>query len=267
MKNSASSLKTWLRCQKLWGLTYVDRKEPVDSGSFEINYGRQFHGLLENDSPELFGSKWSSVINTHFQSYSSHWAVSATKNYTMLEHELRFEFELAPGVVLHGYLDGVAKLNGKTYIVESKTTGADLTGSYWDYRTQDLQVGVYLLAAKHCEALQKYDIAGVIYDVTRRPSIRQKKSESDTAYVTRVESWYFDNRHTVFMRKFMHRSDEELEDLCGEIMMIAEQQQRKQFVKNRDSCYAFRKQCGFYAHCFEGVPLSSTDHFKERTRR
>jgi hypothetical protein len=271
MKYSASSIKTWFLCQRLWGLTYTDKREPIDSGSFEINYGRAFHGLLESDETELehFGDKWTGVIRVHHDCYGKYWE-NKELTYKMLEHEVPFDFELIPGVKLHGYLDGIAELNGEHYIVETKTTGSDIRegARYWEYKSQDIQVGVYLLAAKHCEELQRYNIQGVIYDVTRRPTIKQKRTESITGYINRCADWYYDNRADVFQRVIMTRTDEQLDDLVGDILIATEQQKTSMgFAKNRDACYKFSKQCGFYGTCFEGESVHDDTLYQVRKRR
>jgi len=249
----------------------VRKLEPAHSGSFELSYGKAFHGLLEDDpgpNEELFGAKWSSVVRTHHACYEKNWAANEHWNYNVLQNEVPFSTELIPGVELHGYLDGIAELEGKNYIVETKTTGSDISKpDYWNWKVQDEQVGVYLLASKLSPELQSYNIEGVIYDVTRRPSIKQRKNEPDQKYVDRTGVWLYDNRKSAFIRKHMTRTAEQLDDLSSDIISLHEQTSCGNFLKNRSACYQFRKQCGFYKHCFENEPLTNTTLFQVRKRR
>lgn len=273
MKNSTSSCNTYLRCPQLWDYTYNHKLEPHDNSSFEANYGRAFHALREGDEEtltSLFGAKWQAVIATHYESYQKRWSAEHAEGFDVknLAHEVSFEFTLAPGYDFHGIIDGVVEWQGDNWLLETKTTGSDME-KFMLYKEDVLQPGIYLLAAKHSLNLQPYNIRGIIWDVTRRPGIRQKKRppEADLDYVKRVAQWYPDNRHTAFARIPVERSDDYLDDLASDIMTISDMQEAKFFPKNRNSCFAFNKQCGFKATCFGGEPLSNSNLYRPRKRR
>lgn len=255
---SASAIKKALRCQQLWNLTYEHKKEPINDGSFELSYGKTFHELLEGGFPEYFGPGWNAVVNEHLIAYQSFYA---TDDVVVIAREVPFEFNLTSDIRLHGYLDAIVRIGDKYYIQETKTTGK-ITPEYWDRREQDVQVGIYLLAAQ--EGALNYPISGVIYDVTSRPGIRKKRNEEHLDYVQRVADWYYDNQETAFERRIMTRTAEQLDELAGDIMMLADQLQQKKFVRNRDSCYNFRKKCGFYDVCFNGESLDNTELYQIR---
>lgn len=72
---------------------------------------------------------------------------------------------------LAGKIDGIVRLpDGRLALLEYKTAGEDIdpNGSYWMRLRYDAQISLYVLAAR---ALG-FDAATVLYDVTRKPSIR-----------------------------------------------------------------------------------------------
>lgn len=255
---SASAIKKALRCQQLWGFTYDSKVEPLSDGSFELSYGKTFHEMLEGFNPTYFGPFWNCVVKEHLEAYKHYYKSDGVE---VVQREVAFEFMLTDDVRIHGYLDAIVKVDGEYYIQETKTTGK-ITEQYWDRRSQDIQVGIYLLAAKH--GAIPYDIKGVIYDVTSRPGIRKKRNEDELDYLQRVADWYFDNKEVAFERRVMTRTTEQLDDLVGDILMLADQLQQKKFVKNRDACYNFRQRCGFYEVCFEGESLKNPELYQIR---
>lgn len=73
---------------------------------------------------------------------------------------------------LGGKIDAIVRMDGKTYVVEHKTSSDDIrAGSgYWKRLRLDGQVSTYFAGAK---ALG-FDVDGCLYDVLGKPSIRPK---------------------------------------------------------------------------------------------
>jgi hypothetical protein len=72
---------------------------------------------------------------------------------------------------LAGKIDGIVQLeDGRLAVLEHKTTSEDLTSDsdFWRRLQIDSQVSIYVTAARRCG----YDVATVVYDVVRKPSIR-----------------------------------------------------------------------------------------------
>lgn len=269
MKNSASSLNTYGRCPKLWEYTYVDKLEPLDSSSFEANYGRSYHGLQEgaDDWQGDFGAKWGTIIKTHYTSHQKFWeARPEWEGMRVLATELKFSFEILPGKVVHGIVDGVVEWGGKNYLIEYKTTGQELD-KWFEYKEHAVQPGLYILAGKHAPELQQYNIQGIILDVTRRCTLRQTKKETNSEYIGRCSDWWFKNRHAVFQRRAFDRDSAYLSELEYDILSMFEAQERKHFPRHRESCFAFRRKCGWYGVCFDNEKKTNTNLFQVRKRR
>lgn len=76
---------------------------------------------------------------------------------------------------LAGRIDAICKLSdGRVALKERKTTGVDISpeADYWARLRLDSQISLYTHAAK----FEGYDVETIIYDVTRRPSIRPHAS-------------------------------------------------------------------------------------------
>lgn len=71
---------------------------------------------------------------------------------------------------LSGKIDAIVERDGRALIVEHKTTSYDLSpeSSYWTRLAIDGQVSGYYQGAKSLG----YDVAGCLYDVLRKPSMR-----------------------------------------------------------------------------------------------
>ena len=268
MKNSASSLNTYAQCPQLWELTYIDKLEGIDADSFESAYGRAYHSLQEGvDDYGSFGTKWQKVIWEHYSAHQNYWKASDKwKKLKLIDREVKFQFEITPGKVVHGIVDGVVELNGEHYLIEYKTTGQNLL-DWFQYKEHSIQSGLYLLAAQNAPELQKYNIKGLIFDVTRRCSLKQRRSESDSEYINRCADWWYDNRHDVFARRTITRDTDYLWDVECDILAMFDAQERGYFPKHRDNCYKFRKQCVRYPVCFEGASKSDTKLFQIRKKR
>ncbi len=84
-----------------------------------------------------------------------------------------------------GVIDGLAVLkDGRTAIVEHKTTGEDVgaTSDYWTRLRFNGQLLLYVLAAR----AYGWDVDTVVYDVTRKPAIRQRANETAEQYGDRL---------------------------------------------------------------------------------
>ena len=269
MKNSASSLNTYARCPQLWEYTYCDKLEPLDDGSFEASYGRAYHSLQEGDPDWAgnFGQKWAKIIETHYDCHKKFYeARPEWADLKVVAEEVKFSYEIAPGRIAHGIVDGVVEWNGEHYLIEYKTTGQELE-RWFEYKEHSIQPGLYILAGKSAPELQGYNIQGIILDVTRRCTLKHSKKESDQDYVNRCAAWWYKNRATSFERRLFQRDSDYLSELEYDILSTFDAQEQKHFPKHRENCFAFRKKCGWYDVCFNGESKTNSNLFQVRKRR
>jgi len=267
-RSSASSLSTYQLCPRRWQHTYIDKRVPTtDESSFAVNYGSAFHALVEEDLEQFeafFGEKWQRIIRVHLTSLNSHWKASDSKfaNIDYIAKEVPFSFTIDDGRhSFHGCIDGIAMVGNDKYIIESKTTGTADLNRFMQYKHNSNQSMLYSLAAMY-GALPA--VKGVLYDVSRRPSIKQRKTESDGEYINRVEDWYFATRP--FHREVISYTTDELHEALLDFTQLHELQEMKLFPRNTSSCSAFNAPCEYRPVCFDNVSINS-DVYKLRTRR
>jgi len=250
-KPSPSSYNKWLDCNRAWKYAYIDRKVSTNL-SFELKYGLRFHSLKEGAEPDVdLGVKWNKIIEEHEFAHRQYWSAHSKLKVIDTEVEIDDWFR--------GYIDAVVVDDrGDRWLLEYKTTGSqlDVGSSYWSYHR--LQTAMYASA---------FDCRGVIVDVSRRPTIRQRKNESDIAYIQRCSDWFYDNRDTVFARKTYH-DDPELVLECKHIdEQIAAAKSKNQFPRNSKACYKGRNQCEYYDVCWNGESLDNEQLFQIKTGR
>ena len=117
---------------------------------------------------------------------------------------------------LAGKMDGIVQLaDGRLAVLEYKTAGEDISpdSDYWLRLRCDGQISLYVLAARACG----YDVATVLYDVTRKPTIRLRKSETPKQYGERLLADIGERPDYYFQRREVPRLEDELVECQGEL--------------------------------------------------
>lgn len=114
-------------------------------------------------------------------------AASPNETIAQMHPECRWTLEIPHSRTFQhvGVIDGLAVLkDGRTAIVEHKTTGEDIspTAEYWTRLQFNGQLFLYVLAAR----ANGWNVDTVIYDVIRKPAIRQKANETAEQYGDRL---------------------------------------------------------------------------------
>ena len=109
--------------------------------------------------------------------------------------------------------------DGRLCLVEHKTCGEDIspTASYWDRLRFNPQVYQYVLAAR---ALG-WDVGLVLYDVARKPSIRQKQSESVEAFGERLAADAQSRPEFYFARREVPVLDQDIAEFEVQRLVLA----------------------------------------------
>jgi len=184
-----------------------------------------------------------------------------------------------------GKFDGVIANGAERYLLEHKSCSEDLDdgGPYWKRLTIDTQISAYLLAAH----VAGHTLAGVVYDVIRKPEIRPKKlprAEKNEVEKTgtycgvqlsteELLRWSRDAelretpvmyearlcRDTVtrpawyFARRIVRRLDQELLAYAQELWQTAEEirfaHKRGDIRRNDRACMAYGRPCEYLDLC------------------
>ena len=108
--------------------------------------------------------------------------------------------------VLAGKIDAIVDVGGRWFVEEYKSAGA-LNGMYVDRLQLDTQVTLYVYAAQRQWDIE---IAGVIYRVGRKPSIRHTQKETAAQYRDRLLADYQARPDFYFFEWDLARTQEQL---------------------------------------------------------
>ena len=141
-----------------------------------------------------------------------------------LHAEVEFRLPLAGSRTFDaaGKIDGLGVLHdGRLALIEHKTCGTDIApdSDYWLRLRFNLQVYQYVLAAR---ALG-WDVQVVIYDVTRKPAIRQKQGESAPAFADRLAADARERPEFYFARREVPILDQDLAEFEVQRLALSRQ--------------------------------------------
>lgn len=180
-----SRAATWRTCPRKAYLRYELALRPEVEGE-ALRIGSAFARAVEADSKGLDVSDAidaglpdaydRALVAAMFTGHKQRWAGQEIEH---VAAELPFDIPLrnpatgypTPCWTLAGKIDRIVRLaDGRLALMEYKTTSRDFApdADYWLALHMDMQLSIYLIAAR---ALG-YDVATILYDVTRRPAQR-----------------------------------------------------------------------------------------------
>ncbi len=195
---TATRMGTLLDCPRKHYWKYeVGMVRDVDASA--LRFGSAWHEAMEArwtgatyedalsralDTAKDFDEATVATISGLLAGYFNRWTDDPVKE---LHPEVEFRYPLAGSRSFDcaGKIDGLGVLHdGRLALVEHKTTSTDVgpDSDYWIRLRANPQVMQYILAAR---ALG-WDVAVVLYDVTRKPSIRVKQNETPEDYAERL---------------------------------------------------------------------------------
>jgi hypothetical protein len=180
----------------------------------------------------------------------------------------------------------VRKPDGSMWVMEHKTTSEDITigSAYWQRLQMDTQCSVYLAAEKAAG----HDVAGIIYDVVRKPTIRpcratpedvrkykkdgtlyasqREHDETPDEYRSRLVEDVAANPGDYFARGEVVRLESEQQEAAWDSWQVAksirESQLRDRWPRNPDSCVRYGRFCDYWPLCTHAATID--DYARER---
>ena len=225
---SASKIRCFKECRKKYYFRYVENLEPVRK-ALPLALGRAVHTGLEfldsgktiqdaEDAIMLQYDDWPAedigILPTHALAIVNGYNEYSPIDWEVIGMENSFTVSAGKGRRLVGFFDGIIRRNGKLFLLERKTArvvdSKYLNGLLWDE-----QASLYAYAAKELNL----KISGILYDIIQKASIRQKKTETQEQFVTRLQEWYKDpSRYT---RHLVTRNSNQIEALSKDVRDIA----------------------------------------------
>jgi hypothetical protein len=157
------------------------------------------------------------------------------------------------GFILAFKTDALVLKVDKQYLFETKTTSANTLEQFLDGLRFDDQSHTYIYGFRRL----KYPILGMIYNVLRKPKLRQGKYETTDKFIERIRKEIFEDANRpmserkYYWREYVYRSPVELTEWEEDIKNIAKDMESY-------SAYPNSKQCGFmYGDRCPYLPLCS----------
>ena len=173
-------------CPRKHEIRYEMRLRPEET-SYPMRFGRAYHAALEaidkglgvdaalaEHMPDPYDlAMVAALVHHHSLRY-------ADQDLEVVAAELKFRLPLEDWELV-GAIDRIVRLPGnRLAIKEYKTTSRDFApgAPYWLQVHMDQQLSIYVLAARELG----YDVQTILYDVTRRPSLRPLKKMAELKY-------------------------------------------------------------------------------------
>lgn len=270
-----SRMACFRACPRRHYLAYELGLRPVRD-SFPLRVGQAFHvacetydagGDIDAALATMDDPYDVALVAAMFDGHRRRWAAEPLE---AVATEIPFEMPLinpetgspTPVWQLAGKIDRIVRLDdGRLALMERKTTSKDFSpdADYWVQLHMDQQLSIYVIAAR---ALG-YDVATVLYDVTRRPALRPlKATPEESRKYTKVGALYANQRDQdetpeefaariaadisarpdhYFARIEIARLDQDLDECAGELWIqqqtIRAMQRSGRWYRNPGSCF------------------------------
>lgn len=239
MKASISRIKLFKACRQAWDFKYNEHLVPVTPAE-PLETGRRYHKYLEmlengESLPEDEYTKECAMAHAYAKYILPLFKVKAA------EKELEKQIG---NHILHGFVDGLSE---DGYIVEHKTTSKDITvGGEYEYNLLwDEQVLAYMSLT---------GLRRVYYTVCKKPTIRQKKDETEEEFYRRMLEWYDDDTHQKIRLFVVERTDAEVAQFEKDFEEICAQMQEGVVYRNTCNCNSYGRRCEYSSICLNYDP-------------
>lgn len=240
MRLSVSKIKLFKACRRAYELKYVFGLEPVQK-SEALTVGTNYHDKLEQlyrtgDFDHDF-SKESAMAEAYKKYIYPKFKAASVEEW---EH-----LDLPDGNTLIGRVDGIS-FDGK--LVEHKTTS--LSPMEYEYNLAwDEQILAYMLMTNTHE---------VYYTVCVKPTIRQKKSESDEEFYQRMVEWYDEDTESKIALIEISRTAEEIRQYKDDLEEMSFEMNRTEklgrYYRNTSHCRCWGRDCEYRSVCLNYDP-------------
>ncbi len=286
---SYSALKTFKTCPMKYYWRYLKNIEPVEKAE-ALLLGSEVHNYLESF---YRNEPYSSISGNSLSSRSSAILEGIIDNYQFIYSDdfNRFEIVKVEKVVygpiinpksrrssrifsFNGRIDMLIRLKydmesinaGSLVVVESKTSSV-ANHNIWNQLIIEDQAILY---AKYIENETGEKVKGILFNVIQKPSIKQKKSETENEFFERLRITMANN--DLYKRKLIKIDKKRYDDALNNLWQLQRQirSARKDdiFIKNRNSCFNYFRKCDFYDLCSAEDPeivIQGSGLFKKRS--
>ncbi len=289
-----SEISTWKSCRYKWFLSYVKRLTPKETPTY-FEDGGAFHDALEDRGNGYTIAEIGTRIRETYKRYMKELKVPLTKarlesydkrlamvlgmfagyeaTYDRTEWEIlkcEDEFKVPfQGTFIRGKKDKKVLKQNKVWLVEHKTSST-ISSTYVNKLPMDQQTLTYTWADwKETDDL----VEGIVYDVIKKPQIRQKKDETRPEFLTRLRDEYIDKPDKYFFRENLRYTKKQLqkfEDNLKKIITLmqkCEDNPKEEVYRNEGACDEYGG-CQYKAVCLKkSLKGSHMKEFYQRDRK
>ena len=265
-----SELATFSRCEERHNLRYNELRTPFQNHP-ALRMGSAFHAGIEHQSVEyaIRACRGDDPDWGHFEGASS--AIQEATVAAMVEgalsrwsdwpdkHEVKFSIPLRNPKTkrpsrkhsLQGVIDGV--WHGDEVVLGEWKTAAQVTNDYMQRLEIDFQGSTYMWAASE---LFGVPVRKMVYRVVKKPTIRQRKTESVLEYIGRIHADYEERPDHYFFETLVERTDEQLDDWAAQAwathQRILQIRNGATAIRSTQSCLN-RGRCPYFDLCVGAV--------------
>ena len=220
----------------------------------------KYPGVLADDSEKIWMQQ--AIVTGMVKGYAAMYLKGDLTKYRVVETEGEFKTNINKEWVYRGKKDLVVSSikTKKLYLVEHKTT-AMITAGYVGKLPMDNQILGYAWTQK--KSGKKFD--GIIYNVTKKPGIKQRQTESLQQFYKRVEEEYMLNPGAYFYRETINFTDKDLlrfeEELKRFVGYIERAYSENYFMQNAGHCNSMGI-CPFMQLCLNGVSKETLMNYR-----
>jgi hypothetical protein len=259
---SKTAIGLFYTCPKAYEYTYIRGFESMRK-SREMEMGLLGHAMLEGEVTKLpikHDHELEPIDIVKIRLLVTH------KPYTLPEGlKVEVEFSL-PELGEKGVFDGVdLSEDGIVRIWEHKFTKSDFASdeTYWQRLRTDWQVGMYLLAAQY---LYPDRTPELLLNAHRVPQLRQRKNETDSEFLKRVEEDILANQSRYYGQGTVRWNADSLARLEADLKETQALIATGVYPRSR-KCLEYRRQCDYHPVCFEGADLVDGPLYQVRKKR
>jgi len=237
MNASISRIRLFKACRQAYRFRYIEGLRPVKTAealSTGLSYHEKIEGLYKQGCVDVTDLSKESAMAC---AYMTH--IFPRLDITMTEE---WKSKKLGADVLIGRVDGVAR---DGLVVEHKTTSMDVGDEYEYYLQWDEQIKAYMYLT---------DTRAMYYTVCRKPTIRQKKGESDEDFFQRMVDWYDVDTSSKIRVLRVECTDEEIEQFIKETEDVLFQMKDPIIYKNTRHCNCWGRRCEYSSICLNYDP-------------
>ena len=251
MRLSVSKLKTFKSCRRMYELKYQEGLYPVNTAE-SLETGKNYHKRLE--------SLYNGDFDVLDDGYSKECAMAIAYHkyiypkFKVVETEKWIEHDLGGGNKLVGQIDAVAE---DGMLVEHKTYGGNDSFEQYEYNLMwDEQILAYMLMTGQRK---------MYYTVCKKPTIRQKKEETDEQFFARMVAWYDEDTDNKIRLIMIQRTDDDVSRFEDDLMlMVNEILHTGYFYRNTCNCNMYGRRCEYSSICLHYDPTQTYIEFERR---